>query len=1544
MLFAQFYVDGIPHEVIQTGFPKRNAFNYKYLFNEQECKAYLQDVFSKSWYAKESLRKLPLLSHCDTDEALTEEFTRLILEGKLKVTWKHDIPPAPLVRQRYEIKDVVLPPQPPTKEPEAKENYKIVIEIAGIDLAGSHSHSLAISEGGRETEQNAKTWSDTPKHRSLVVFDRLSDETAHQLYMVITMKGEPVYKLLLSEQVTPVHKTTEKALWDNVIVPIKPLAFLTEARQRQTSGLLPNGWLYVFWQGKLWRELEVDKGVSYRDVRLSTLRGQDQRPAKGLARTAVWLPYKINNELQTGETGVQLYFSLAQLSWKQIESFESNTQQRQQETTTIDTWQVYQQQQNFELNEGVIGPIKPALLNQQHTSKQAQQQSERQASLLKTDRPLLIAAAYLSINAHKVPVEVAGLQHPEGQRPVLFDEQTPLSSFITQEEKHRTNYYLAPTEKTKTYTLGLSIQSEMDEKPLLLPIKESQQKPVNLAASQTEWSNVFIPIKPLAYSSTKIDKQEANSVRKGWLYIFVNNTLWRELKVNNNTTYQDVDFTTYRETYSGTQSQKADNAYPRRKAVGVPLQEIWLPYKIKGERQTLAITYSEVQWSWPYIQQLESNETMRQQRLQTLDELAIYSQRRGFEVKEGHIAPIENVVFISERVDEELLTDSIRELQTIEEDLQKDNVSSKKTLTAKQERKLSAQIDDALLLIAEKGKYQRHLRATKQQLKNLVKPYQPRKIAAVYLHDPLFIARHNLAKTRLGVHLLKVIMEYVSRRLFFDSAILAYHLFFNGEAQKITYKSVTTYEPKVLRHKLGRLSDHIDKKALDDYLLVSTRQKIRDEIRKYQQIQADWLQGKNNLPITPVSAFKDYFALDGTDYVLAFLVTTELMSELAINPATLDKACNLDTLMDQELKISPPHDKLQKSFLAEGSEFAKCYQPTEQQLSSNTNSETPDDTNEGNGYFRINTFRNCIFQILEEAEKSEKSASHDTFKQGKEAADQAKKTDDIDDYEGNQSEIFKDKELGEAMAEQASVRRLVAMIDFFISTTCISLQETFVKGINQKITGDKIKLLLPSKHLKILYGPTKIYQFHNSSKPIDRHIVNVEIKEVFDEISSSDFTQMQTGKRQVIMNTKQESIASNSPVGVLDEIGYKPIASLRQNPKILYRELKKAHKQGDVLYIELKRDVLPSLYSDTTIALAGEPNVPNGAKWRANILNLTYYLPMALMTVEVINLKVYWESIIEGTKENVILRFLDFSSALADLTYTAYSIHNRFKPRGARVSGTMMAGWGLPVSFLSMAASTVDMFRSLNQKDFDASIGHGTLVGGFTLQFSAMALEASGIVISESLLFTLNGLAIGTIIVVVCTDTPLESWAKNGPFSLSPSSDFFYMHRSHPDQPRASRIAYEQIVSALFSPQLELSQVNDEKVKVEITLPYYDKNSMCLEVITKQKSGVDDHSNPYAHKKIWINDNVVKSIQVTEKKTSQGLTVVTLIYPRKAINDLSLKEQWETKCRINISDRYLIPSPQRRDFTGELLNGGYSTAWAKKTLSPEQSQPFKHYL
>ena len=78
---------------------------------------------------------------------------------------------------------------------------------------------------------------------------------------------------------------------------------------------LPPGWLYIYLNGHLWREVEVCNNVGVlRDVDLGAHAGQHQRPAKGQLFKLLLVPHKLNSVSQT----VQLAYAQQQWTWTQL--------------------------------------------------------------------------------------------------------------------------------------------------------------------------------------------------------------------------------------------------------------------------------------------------------------------------------------------------------------------------------------------------------------------------------------------------------------------------------------------------------------------------------------------------------------------------------------------------------------------------------------------------------------------------------------------------------------------------------------------------------------------------------------------------------------------------------------------------------------------------------------------------------------------------------------------------------------------------------------------------------------------------------------------------------------------------------------------------------------------------------------------------------------------------------------------------------------------------------------------------------------------------
>ncbi|MGY3689234.1 hypothetical protein ACXAAV_21350 [Vibrio coralliilyticus] len=245
---------------------------------------------------------------------------------------------------------------------EPSPDKKIVVEFAG--QWPNNAAYLMLSETGTQKEKVAKPRKDSSKnHRSVSVFKSLEEEPRN-LYLAIPLSGSATpLKLLLAENVEPVDSSDEMDEWDNVLVPVRPLAYLDGSKSKDKASELRGGYLYVFWKGKLWREMAItDKGY-YQDVDVEYYRSlyQEeqtkeqpkaiQREAEGVAMPQFWVPYKVLGEVQEGENGLKVIFSPKQKRFNQIESLESDTALLEKSSTPLDELSHYSSEQAFSTQE-----------------------------------------------------------------------------------------------------------------------------------------------------------------------------------------------------------------------------------------------------------------------------------------------------------------------------------------------------------------------------------------------------------------------------------------------------------------------------------------------------------------------------------------------------------------------------------------------------------------------------------------------------------------------------------------------------------------------------------------------------------------------------------------------------------------------------------------------------------------------------------------------------------------------------------------------------------------------------------------------------------------------------------------------------------------------------------------------------------------------------------------------------------------------------------------------------------------------------------------
>ena len=214
-------------------------------------------------------------------------------------------------------KPFVMPPRinPPRSPTPPTPRHKVSIEIAGQradSLAGALVVRSAENPKLVRTLSTHKQGSDT--HRLECSASGLPD-TPFDLYYDISMQGGSPMRLLLAKGLSPVDQDTQQARWPSVLVPLLPLRYFTAELDRSQARTLAGGYVYLFLNDGLHRELQVNEQGALRDVDLGAHDGVgDARVARGHYTRFVVVPSLLNGVPQQ----VALAYSPTPLPWERL--------------------------------------------------------------------------------------------------------------------------------------------------------------------------------------------------------------------------------------------------------------------------------------------------------------------------------------------------------------------------------------------------------------------------------------------------------------------------------------------------------------------------------------------------------------------------------------------------------------------------------------------------------------------------------------------------------------------------------------------------------------------------------------------------------------------------------------------------------------------------------------------------------------------------------------------------------------------------------------------------------------------------------------------------------------------------------------------------------------------------------------------------------------------------------------------------------------------------------------------------------------------------
>jgi hypothetical protein len=392
--------------------------------------------------------------------------------------------------------------------------------------------------------------------------------------------------------------------------------------------------------------------------------------------------------------------------------------------------------------------------------------------------------------------------------------------------------------------------------------------------------NTFLAVVPMARlpGYEKYDEApKGGLLRPGRLYVFRQGKLWRELESDGQGQLFEVDVAHWRKTAQS--GGKADE----RKPVGAKQHLILVPMLLQGRfvGDQLAMAYSELPWTWEYIEWLEASSGRIKQRCQSIAPAWAASVVGPEQWKATQAMPIIQITRISKGM-------CGRELHL--ETLLEDPLLFNAGLTELPATSLVKQLDQRQKELAG------FIKTTPPDplpvlpaSKDLLAEYQLRghpQLVGVMLDDPIFALRHAVAQSRLCAELLQTLNALVPHQPF-------------GRYAEVLYS-----EAMPANGPLQEFKEHIDIAALKKATLHSEREQARAQLYRQQERMLELVK---RLP----AVWNDFQHSRDERLLEPYAQLSELLEVLNRSPKGCDPRC----IEAQDMKVSAAVDTLSRQLI-----------------------------------------------------------------------------------------------------------------------------------------------------------------------------------------------------------------------------------------------------------------------------------------------------------------------------------------------------------------------------------------------------------------------------------------------------------------------------------------------------------------------------------------------------------------------------------------------------------------------------------------------------
>lgn len=386
--------------------------------------------------------------------------------------------------------------------------------------------------------------------------------------------------------------------------------------------------------------------------------------------------------------------------------------------------------------------------------------------------------------------------------------------------------------------------------------------------------NTLVRIKPLAEIASNLPVRSGSNapvyqgkgvalLRPGFLYIFREDKLWRELEISQNSQFSDIDLQAVRAEVGDPES----DLRMIRPSAGQWLDDVLVPVFLQGQAvmHDFRMAYSEIQWDWAYIQKLEESAATRNARTTGVGHAWAVTSVDTLSFETGFPASrVEDAPELRHRdLGIELMIENPCDFVLSFEGPGEDELCSKLAKLLESNEKQARESANILDLTCPPGAdLLQHLRSQKG-------------VVCVAIPDPFFLFRHALAQLHLAMHYLDAIDIAIKDKPLVHSAMLIRQAVFDPA-------------PSGQSGDLANYRNAINREQLDDILETAERnhavRNIEDQTRRLKKLMKS---SSFN------SVFDDYLQSPDVAACEAFLLCADNLNVLQQIPGVL-KAQGVD--------------------------------------------------------------------------------------------------------------------------------------------------------------------------------------------------------------------------------------------------------------------------------------------------------------------------------------------------------------------------------------------------------------------------------------------------------------------------------------------------------------------------------------------------------------------------------------------------------------------------------------------------------------------------